>query len=439
MMRVSSRIKHAQRIVKTGQFIMRVQRRVQRMKKMDRDTAEWIRDELKTMGPTYIKIGQFISSRRDIFDPALVEALRGLQDNATPMSREEVSKLIYDRLGRRATRFASIDMEPIACASIGQVHRGVLRDGHSVAIKVRRPDVHEEAAVDIDILLGALHVFDKMGVENVQETRELVEDFRAWFLEEMDFTKELGKARALRTHLHPSFAMPEFCDELCHSDFLIMSYVPCAKFRVAAETLTPKERSALAVQLMDAFVEQLVQHGCIHGDPHEGNVGVAADGRIILYDMGNIITIEAPTRIRLKHMLIDIALGNYDTALETMKATDALFEVRDDERVKLLLAKYAEYMRTLDVRALQGALDGSMKSDLPIKLHATVFRIVRVFAILEGICKMLDPAFSYTSVMTRYMMQILAGGETDYLAHRARTDAVRLSRQLTDILTRSSL
>ena len=419
------------RVLKTGQFVIDVQRKITSVKRVDRSTAEWLKGRLQEMGPTYIKIGQFVSSRRDIFDDTIVDALRGLQDDVPPAPQAEMIETIKARLGKNIKYMKTIEIDPVACASIGQVHVGEVMSGKKVAIKVRRPGVIDDLLMDVTILMGILSVLDLLNTENITETRELLEDFQTWFMDEMNYLREVQNYKLLKANVNDEFiVMPEFYDKLCHEDFIVMSYVPSFKFRDVMDGLSMPERKKLAVKIMDTFVGQLVVDGVMHGDPHEGNVGIGADGRIVMYDMGNIIQVDVVTRTRLKQLLFEIVSGNLDEAVKLMKKIN-LFEVRDDVKVRKLLEKYAEYIKTVDVSIMLNAASSlDMRGELPIKFNSTVFRIVRVFGLLEGICKDLDPSFSYDAVFTKYMQVV--GGDTDYLTYKMVSDIKKLAKLIVD-------
>ncbi|PNH02717.1 hypothetical protein TSOC_011273 [Tetrabaena socialis] len=422
------------RVLKTGKFVLAVRHKFRSNKRVDRSTAEWLTTQLQMMGPTYIKIGQFISSRRDIFDEKLVEAFRGLQDAVDPAPVEESTRIIKERLGAEMSKVESIESRPVACASIGQVHIGKMRTGQKIAIKLRRPGARDCLDMDITILSGILTLLEQLKTENISETRELLDDFKEWFEDEMDYTRELQNYRLLKQNAtNSNMVMPEFYDRLCHDDFIVMSYVPSKKIRTAKLTMTMADRKRLAIELMDTFISQLVVNGVMHGDPHEGNIGMGGDGRIVLYDMGNVITVNKSTRTKLRQMLFEIVSGNYDDAIGIMRKVD-LFEVRDDAKVRQLLEKYAEYIRSVDVKVFSNmSVDSNMRGDLPVKFNGTVFRIVRVFGLLEGICKDLDPEFSYEPVLTKYM-QVVGGNGNDYLTYRVVSDIRKVARMVVERL-----
>lgn len=423
------------RVIRTGEFVVNVRRRLQH-KPVSPSSAQWLKAELQAMGPTYIKIGQFISSRRDIFDAEIIEALRDLQDAVAPAPRDEIIAIIKERLGSDLKHVAKMSMDPVAAASIGQVHVGQMHNGTKFVVKVRRPGVQQALEVDVAILKNMLSMMGILGMENTAETQELLDDFKSWFENEMDYTKELANYRKLLAvatvnHNSKSIVMPRLYDRCCQEDFIVMSYLPSMKIRDAAIDMTIPERADLATSLMDAFVSMLVGDGVMHGDPHEGNVGIVkVDGmtKIVLYDMGNVISIDHKTRVRLKQLLFEIVSGDYDGAINSMKSID-LFEVRDEDKVRILLTKYSEYMMTVDIDVmLTMAKDIEMRGALPIKFSGMVFRIVRVFGLLEGLCKDLDPEFTYKPIMAKYMKVI--GGDADYVRYRVKSDVRKIANMV---------
>lgn len=178
------------RIAKTTRFVFSTQIRF-RANGINRETAKQLKQDIQEMGPTYIKIGQFVSSRRDIFPPDIITALKELQSNVD-MEPQDVVPIIRERLTAKMSslrmNLVKITRKPIAQASIGQVHVGVVESQHptkktrTLAFKVRRPRVREDMELDISILRFVLNSVDVItNMENIRETKELLEDFERWF------------------------------------------------------------------------------------------------------------------------------------------------------------------------------------------------------------------------------------------------------------------
>ena len=422
------------RVLKTCKFVLDVKNKFANVKRVDRPRAEWLKGRVQEMGVSFIKVGQFVSSRRDIFDETIVDAMKGLQDNVSPAPEVEMKEIILDRLGPVLGQISKIESAPIAAASIGQVHIAEMkRDKKKIALKVRRPHVQSDINMDIAILMNILTVMDLLNTENIKETKELLDSFRTWLLEETDYIREIENWKLLKESLNTdAIVLPTMYAQMCFEDFVVMEYVPSEKIRVAMKRLSKPERKVLAEQLMDNFVGQLILSGVMHGDPHEGNMGITADNKIVLYDMGNIIQVDLPTRVKLKQLLFHIVSEDFEEAVATMKKI-SLFDVRDEAKVVKLLEQYSSYLKTMDVNVFMATAttDSNMRGALPVKFDSTVFRIVRVFGLLEGICKDLDPEFSYQKIFAKYVELVGGmGGETNYVSFKMVSDVRKLAKMV---------
>ena len=182
---------------------------------------------------------------------------------------------------------------------------------------------------------------------------------------------------------------------------------------------------------MDFVVMQFIQEGIMHGDPHEGNIGLSLDGhKLVVYDLGNMIRIEPSLRTLLKQLIFEIMIENRDGALEVIKRIN-LIEVRDEQALKLYLDKYIQYIKTIDVRVFKVTeSDRDVFKKLPVKFDSIIFKLIRVFSIIEGICKELDPKFNYTTVFVKYIDLLVF--DADFIEYKIRSD---LRSMLTTVLT----
>jgi|688.fasta_scaffold323612_2 ubiquinone biosynthesis protein len=405
------------RILQTTKFATDVKHRFKAEKPILKSDAEWLKNRLQEMGPTYIKIGQFMSARRDIFDKHIVESLKDLQDKVTPIEKEVVKQTIQNAIG--VDKFRKIEINPIASASIGQVHRGILRDGKEVVLKVRRPQIEEMINLDIKILTYLLDAIQFIGLVNVEETREILEDFRDFVLKEADYKIELENMNLFYKFNkdHETLVIPRPVDILCTTDIIVMEYLPSKKITDLKHTLTESQRTELAYKIMDLFVIHLISDGVIHGDPHEGNFGIQGDN-IVMYDFGNIITIDAELRSQMKRLVFELMVENIDAAIDVLKQINVV-NIRDEERLRVYLKKYIEYFKTLDIKVFKFS-DKEMYSTLPIKLDGVIFRLIRAFGMIEGICKDLDPNFNYNTVFMKYFDMLIM--DPGFVEYRIRTD-----------------
>lgn len=424
-----------QRMFKTGLFANDLQKRFNGSKKpsvVNKADAIWLKEQLQHMGPTYIKIGQFMSSRRDVFDKSLVDALKDLQDNVLPLEKSTVRKIMTSNLP--LNKFKNIELQALASASIGQVHRAQLKNGRNVVVKVKRPDIEAIVNQDIDVLGLVLRAMETIGLANISETREIVEDFREFVLKEADYVNELQNIKTfIKSYSeNPNVRLPLIYEDLCNENVLVMEYVPSAKFSALKPKLTKEQRSRLAYKLMDVFVQQFINDGVLHGDPHEGNIGVSTDGKIVMYDMGHIITIGDDTKRLMKQLFFEIMVENTDAAMEVVKRLDKLIEVRDEKKLKTYINKYIQYIKTIDINVLKVSDSSSAFETLPVKFDGVIFRLIRVFGLIEGICKDLDADFSYSNVFMQYSDSLL--GDNDFIEYKVRADLKAMLSSVMNIL-----
>ncbi len=409
----------ARQVLKTGSFLYEVSARFSAGGRVQRADAVWLRRQLQAMGPTYIKIGQFMSTRQDIFDKRIVESLRELRDRVDPVA--DPRGVIEGSVD--VDSFEWIDWEPLATASIGQVHRARLKAGQGeVAIKVKRPNVAETIQLDTDMWRLALNLLRLTGRSNVQESLDLVTDFRDFITSETDFELEADHMVEFRRRAPEGIIVPAVYRDLSSPNALVMQYVPSERITDAKKHMAPAACSALANRLMDLILGQLVNDGMTHGDPHEGNIGVdRATGALVMYDLGTVLTMDPGLRTLLQQLMFELLVENVDGAVDVMRRMTGVMEVRDEAKLPSYLARYVRYIRSLDVSVFQGlASDKDAYDELPVKFEGIVFRLIRVLGLLEGICKDLDPSFDYAAALGRHLVN------RGFLEQRARADMGRM-------------
>ena len=382
--------------------------------------AKWIVSRVQDMGPTYVKLGQFLSSRADILGPDDIKALKKLQDSSNPLPWAEVQNIV------NMNGFAGIDEIPIASASIGQVHRGRLVDGTEVVIKVRRPGIVSEIAEDIkllDSLFDGMGLIPGIGVDKMVDCKRIVSDLRNMILNETDFEREV-KNMELMIAQYPDIIIPRPYLPLCTSEMIVMTYVPSVKF-----TNTVSSRSKLAYALMDSFVQQFLQHGLIHGDPHEGNVALSSieADTFVMYDLGHVVELDQNVRSLMKVLVFELMTENVDGVIDAIERMPEIISIRDPAQVRTFIKRYIEYVKTIDIRVLS-SLD-SRDENLPIRFSSTVFEIVRIFGIVEGICLTLDPKFEYSRVFLKYVDTLVL--DRDFLEYKAGKDLEKIWKWIT--------
>ena len=277
--------------------------------------AEELADDLERLGPTYIKLGQLLSTRADLIPPAYARALSRLQDDVEPFGHDEVEAIISSELGFRISKgFASFEPEPLASASLGQVHRARMRSGREVVVKVQRPGIRERIAADMEAL-AELAEFADIHSETGRRYgfTDLLHQFRRSLAGELDYRREAANLTTLGRILRPydRLMVPEPIEDYTTSSVLTMEYVPGRK----VTDLGPLARleldgAVLAEQLFQAYLDQILVEGFFHADPHPGNVLLTDDGRLALIDVGMVARVPRSARQLLVKLLLALSDGN---------------------------------------------------------------------------------------------------------------------------------
>jgi ubiquinone biosynthesis protein len=393
------------------------------------ELGAWLVDQLQGLGPTYIKLGQFISTRQDIFGEEFSAPFAELRDRVTPIQDDQVRAILADNLDMRL--FERVDYSPIASASIGQVHRAVLASSHAeVVLKVKRPGVEGVIREDIAFLRGLLGVLGKLSYgHNIQQAQDGMRDLEDFLTQEVDFGREVDNM----VRFHDMYAgedgdamvrVPRVYRSLCGDNVIVMEYVESQR---VTEYDGP-DRRGMAMLLMDTFVAQLVHRGWLHGDPHPGNIGVDRRGRVVLYDFGSVVRIGAVERHRMKELIYQLLLGNNTAVIGTLRKLGV--KVLDERALHGYIDMYREYMRTIDVTVISKNHDPM--APLPLQLTDKIVRIIRVYGTLEGICKRIYPEFNYFDLLDSYIDELFF--DDAFIAFKVKEDCSTAFRRIAEML-----
>jgi predicted unusual protein kinase regulating ubiquinone biosynthesis (AarF/ABC1/UbiB family) len=253
------------------------------------------------------------------------------------------------------------------------------------------------------------------------DAQNMIRDIKTSILRETDLANEIVNMDSVRKAALDSNSLikvPVVYKELCTAEVIVMEYVPSVKFTVDRDP-------NLAYMLMDVFVQQFLQHGIIHGDPHAGNVALSLDRKkIVMYDLGHVIYLEAKMRSQMKILVFEIMTENVDGVIQIMKQMPEIIEIRQEEKMKDYIAKYIQYIKTIDIKVLKTMSPDN--GDIPIKFSGKIYEIVRTFGIIEGICIDLDPSFSYEAVFLKYIDILLL--DTDFFSYKMESDIKNLMK-----------
>lgn len=287
----------------------------------DPGAADALARDLESLGPTFVKLGQLLSTRADLLPPPYLEALARLQDSVEPVPFEDIKAVVEDDLGVRLSKaFSTFEEGPVASASLGQVHRAALRDGRVVAVKVQRPGVAEQVASDLEALDQiAVYLTSHTEAGKRYDLSGMVEEFRTAISAELDYVQEAEHLQTIGCNLaeFETVLVPQPVAGYTTTRVLTMDYVTGTKVTAISPVVRVElDHQELADTLVRAYLKQIVIDGVFHADPHPGNVLVTDEGRLALIDLGMIGRLSPQMQERLLKLLLAISEGRGEEAAD---------------------------------------------------------------------------------------------------------------------------
>jgi ubiquinone biosynthesis protein len=372
------------------------------------------RQVLVDLGPTFIKLGQLLSTRPDILPASWITELSRLQDSCKPVPVEQVRKVIETSLGRPVDElFAWLDPIPAASASIAQVHRARTHDGQDVAVKVQHPGVREQFESDVGLLTYVARLLEALVEETgVYTPTDIVAEFDRAIHEELDFSNEARNARDMATASRdlPCVVIPRVLDGLSSGSVLTLEYVEGIKVTeiVGREGYDPQ---AVARNIIETAFRQLFGSGIFHGDPHPGNILVLPGNRIALLDFGLVGRVKRPVQEALVTLVMAVALRDPDTVARVIyrlgvpEGVVPLAELRAD--VARLLERYVG-LKLDQIRSstlLTDMLDLAVRHR--IKVPKDYALLAKASVTVEGLIRALYPDMDMMEVGLPYAKEML--------------------------------
>ncbi|MFG2249034.1 ABC1 kinase family protein [Spirillospora sp. NPDC048823] len=383
--------------------------------------ARELTQALEQAGVAFVKLGQVMSTRRDVLPPEFVSELGRLQDRAAPVPWPEIERVIQEELGAPPEDvFAAFDRTPLAAASVAQVHTATLRSGEDVVVKIQRPGIRSVVERDLDIVARLARTLQgRAGWAKAFGVVDLADGFAAALREELDFRVEarnMASVAATATARGSDVVIPHPYDDLCTGRILVMQRLDGVALGKAGPRIDRQgmDRTKLAHTLLDTVLRQIVLDGVFHADPHPGNIMLLDDGRLGLIDFGSVGRLDTELRGCLQRMLLAMNRG------DAVAVTDAFLEVvaRPDELDEQGLARALGAFMTRHLGA-GCAPDMAMFTDLfrlvaryELAVPAEIAAVFRALATLEGGLTDLAPGFGIVNEAQEF-------GET-YLRERLR-------------------
>ncbi|CAI0554635.1 unnamed protein product [Linum tenue] len=408
--------------------------------------AKWLKDTILRLGPTFIKIGQQFSTRVDILAQEYVDQLSELQDQVPPFPSETALSIVEEELGAPVEDvFERFDFEPIAAASLGQVHRARLK-GQEVVIKVQRPGLKDLFDIDLKNLRVIAEYLQKIDPKSDGAKRDWVaiyDECASVLYQEIDYTKEAENSELFASNFKDMdyVKVPNIYWEYTTPQVLTMEYVPGIKInKVEALDKLGLDRKRLGRYAVESYLEQILSHGFFHADPHPGNIAVddVNGGRLIFYDFGMMGSISPNIREGLLEVFYGVYEKDAEKILEAMVQMGVLVPTGDmtavrrtaqfflnsfQERLaaqrreremataelgfKKPLSKEEKLAKKKERLAAIGEDLLSIAGDQPFRFPATFTFVVRAFSVLDGIGKGLDPRFDITEIAKPYALELL--------------------------------
>ena len=277
--------------------------------------ADELASDLERLGPTFVKIGQLLSTRPDLLPPNYLASLSRLQDDCEPLPFDRVREVFEKELGVNIKKaFAHIDEKPLASASLGQVHRATLHGGREVAVKVQRPGVRQQVTEDLGALQELAEFLDShTDFGKKYRTTSLVKSFRESLMRELNYEQEASQLMELRGNLS-SFSrlkIPDVITDYTSTRVLVMDFLPGTKITaLSGAVMADVDGDQLADELFHAYLKQILVDGFFHADPHPGNLLLTQEREIAILDLGMVGRIPRSSRDHLFHLLVGIADGD---------------------------------------------------------------------------------------------------------------------------------
>ncbi len=379
-------------------------------------SAEELASDLEKLGPTFIKLGQLLSTRADLLPKPYLDALERLQDHVEPISFEEVERIISSELGIRISKaFAEFETEPLAAASLAQVHRAYMRDGRAVVVKVQRPNIREQIVEDLEALNEIARFLDAhTELGRRYEFENMLVNLRKSVLRELDFKMEANNLISIGQNLaeFEKIIVPEPVEDFTTSRVLTMEYIPGKKITMLSPLRVLEiDGAGLAEELFRAYLKQILIDGLFHADPHPGNVFLTDDDRIALLDLGMVGHVTRGFQDNLLRLLLAESEGRGEDAAEIaikMGEPKTGFDRAEYvRRVAEFVAEHTEANLT-HLNAGQVTLEiTKISADCWFRMPAEFTMIAKALLNLDKVVYTLEPSFDPNAVIRERATEII--------------------------------
>jgi len=371
--------------------------------------------DLENMGPTFIKLGQLLSTRPDFLPEPYLDALARLQDDVDPIELREVFRLVEEELGQQPEHlYGSFDVEPLATASLGQVHRATMKDGRKVVVKVQRPDVASVVLSDIEAMEELAALAESFEFSRKYQLKHIVESLKHSLIQELSYENEARNSKMLCDNLceFKNIVIPKVIDSHSTDRVITTEYVACEKItKLDQQKLDMATSKRLANELFEAFLHQVLVYGAFHADPHPGNLGLMTDGKIVLMDHGLVVQVPQGLQTDLIKLLLAISEGNGKDAAAIAESVGTIGDTFNSETFRcdierIVTENVNRSVEQMDAgAALMKIQQASGNHDLT--LPQEIILLGRALMHLERVVSALDSEFNPNEAVRDHAMAIM--------------------------------
>lgn len=378
--------------------------------------GERVRHVLEELGPTFVKLGQTLAERTDMLPPSITEELSLLQDKVPPFAADAAREIVEQETGRRVDDlFLEFEEEPLAAASMAQVHRATLRSGEQVVVKLRRPGIESSIETDVDILLGLARLAKERLDPDLIDPVQVVREFARVVRRELDFRIEGRHLQRFRDNFdgEEGIQIPEVYWLYSTARCLVIEYVQGVKItdikRLEAWGI---DKRLVARRSAEAFLKQVMLDGYFHGDPHPGNLLVKEDGALAFIDFGVVGRLSQDEKEALADMFLGVVRLDVEPILRGLRRLGAigsevnLTDLRTD-LTDLIDRHYGKSLREIEI--------GAVLSDLlevvyrhRVRLPPDFLLLGKAFVTMEGIGGTLDPHFNVVEIAEPFARRLMS-------------------------------
>jgi ubiquinone biosynthesis protein len=389
-------------------------RKIHPVENADSSSYERLRTAIEELGPTYIKFGQLMSLRPDLLPTEVLVELEKLQDDVPPADYQEIEAMIEENLGKPIKELFSIfDVDPIAAASLSQVHKAVLlEEDDFVAVKVQRPGIEKTIKLDLDILEGIAnflhHQFEDL---QTYDLPELVRVTRRNLIKELDFTQEHQNMEIARSYATDKDCyIPATYDKYSNKKILVMELIHGAKFK---ELLTASgyDRETMAIMGLKAGVKQILEDGFFHADPHPGNLFVTQDMKLCFIDWGLVGRLTEKDRFQLIELLQAIVEKDSDALVRTfLRLSDTRGETVDSsslerELLEIMDNYHAVPIKDMNIGQFLMSMMGLMRQH-NMRMPTQLSVMIKALVTAEGSARLVYPELDIVSEIGDYVHRL---------------------------------